>query len=662
MFTKRILRVLLIAAVTLLTFNISPGAAEKLSLQPLPEASALTDMGTAFTYQGRLLDDAAPAEGQFDFQFKLFDAPSAGTQIDTTITLPNQSVSSGLFTVDLDFGENAFTGFERWLEINVRPFSIDSEPYSILLPRQQINPAPYATFARTIYRRTVVVKPVGTSLDNGTALLAALASIPVGSDYYLLKLEPGVYDIGNNSLVMQHNVDIEGSGVGTTYIRSGGYSTATEATIIGTSYAEIRDLSVECFGDGEDAYSIGMYTSWYNPQLTHVAIEAFNGTTATIAMKNVGTANPKLESVSVRSESDAGAAFGMVNNNSYVMIKDSSVYAAGVTTSTGILNENNSYGAIIESDITAGPYGVDTLTMTGIQNSNGSYLDITDSTVGAKGNHVGDVYGVFADTANLIKIINSSVEANNGDYSTEAIYITHSVGLELTNSLLNVKWGGIYNDGIRGNQTPLIIRDSQIKVNGGVYATGLWLTDTNTITSEITQSVIQASGAGPSGSIYAGSNANYGIYIDGGGTYLFLRNTILTEPEVLGNGTVEGGIGIYNDGGVVAFENSTVNSSVGLAYMGLAHIYYDSTDNQLFINNSEVYTCDDTSGCAPIYLHMPGSDPLIPVIHVSSSLLWGATVTAIDPVSIQCLWVTDENYNGFGWPAMGTVAADYACP
>ena len=36
MFTKNLLRVILIATVTLLTFNISPGSAEKLSLQSLP--------------------------------------------------------------------------------------------------------------------------------------------------------------------------------------------------------------------------------------------------------------------------------------------------------------------------------------------------------------------------------------------------------------------------------------------------------------------------------------------------------------------------------------------------------------------------------------------------------------------------------------------------
>jgi hypothetical protein len=35
---------------------------------------------TAFTYQGRLQDGGAPANGSYDFQFTLWDALSGGTQ------------------------------------------------------------------------------------------------------------------------------------------------------------------------------------------------------------------------------------------------------------------------------------------------------------------------------------------------------------------------------------------------------------------------------------------------------------------------------------------------------------------------------------------------------------------------------------------------------
>ena len=91
--------------------------------------------------------------------------------------------------VNLDYGSSVFNGFERWLEIAVKP---DSAPgHTTLTPRQKINPTPYATFARTIYRRTVVVKPVGSYSANGLELLQAYESIiddgPGLTNRYLLK-------------------------------------------------------------------------------------------------------------------------------------------------------------------------------------------------------------------------------------------------------------------------------------------------------------------------------------------------------------------------------------------------------------------------------------------------------------------------------------------
>ncbi|TAL03177.1 MAG: hypothetical protein EPO07_06580, partial [Verrucomicrobia bacterium] len=68
-----------------------------------------------FTYQGRLNVNGVPANGPFDFQFRLFDAATAGNQIDyTQSTLP---VVDGLFSVALHLGDGMFTGPDRWLEI-----------------------------------------------------------------------------------------------------------------------------------------------------------------------------------------------------------------------------------------------------------------------------------------------------------------------------------------------------------------------------------------------------------------------------------------------------------------------------------------------------------------------------------------------------------------
>src|SRR5687767_6487202 len=77
--------------------------------------------GTAFTYQGVLRDGAAPASGNYDLRFILFDVEAFGFPVGPIRTNVNVAVSNGLFAVTLDFGPGVFEGSERWLEIGVRP-------------------------------------------------------------------------------------------------------------------------------------------------------------------------------------------------------------------------------------------------------------------------------------------------------------------------------------------------------------------------------------------------------------------------------------------------------------------------------------------------------------------------------------------------------------
>src|SRR5262249_39058778 len=72
-----------------------------------------------------------------------FDAASDGTQQGATITNPTIAVIGGIFTVELDFGAAVFTGSPRYLEIAVRPTG-DTNPYTILSPRQPLTASPYA--------------------------------------------------------------------------------------------------------------------------------------------------------------------------------------------------------------------------------------------------------------------------------------------------------------------------------------------------------------------------------------------------------------------------------------------------------------------------------------------------------------------------------------
>ncbi len=100
---------------------------------------------TAFTYQGRLNDNGQPANGYYDLVFSLFPASTGAGQIGGWITNAATPVSSGLFTVKLDFGASAFLSPDRWLQLGVR--TNGGSTLTTVLPRQSISPAPYTIHA-----------------------------------------------------------------------------------------------------------------------------------------------------------------------------------------------------------------------------------------------------------------------------------------------------------------------------------------------------------------------------------------------------------------------------------------------------------------------------------------------------------------------------------
>jgi len=106
---------------------------------------AQTPAGTAFDYQGRLLQGGAPADGSFDFRFTLWVAAVGGTQIGPTLDLAAVDVAAGLFNASLDFGAESFDDEARWLQIAVGPASRGG--LILLAPRRRIAPSAQAQFA-----------------------------------------------------------------------------------------------------------------------------------------------------------------------------------------------------------------------------------------------------------------------------------------------------------------------------------------------------------------------------------------------------------------------------------------------------------------------------------------------------------------------------------
>jgi hypothetical protein len=131
----------------------------------LAKVSEAAPMGTTFTYQGRLLDANNVANGLYDFEFELYDAPSDGNQLGSTIDINDLDVIDGYFTVELDFGSSVFDGNSVWLETTVA--HADGSDPCTLSPRQELTPVPYALQTRGIFVDDAGNVGVGTTSPEG---------------------------------------------------------------------------------------------------------------------------------------------------------------------------------------------------------------------------------------------------------------------------------------------------------------------------------------------------------------------------------------------------------------------------------------------------------------------------------------------------------------
>jgi hypothetical protein len=135
---------------------------------------AAQPLDTAFTYQGRLQDAGAPANGPYDFRFILFDAPVGGAQVGPIVLRDDVVLTDGLFAVSLDFGPTAFTGVKRWLDVAVRP-GTSGGAYTPLSERQELQSAPHSAYSLRTTWTGVAGKPAGFADDTDNDALAGLA-------------------------------------------------------------------------------------------------------------------------------------------------------------------------------------------------------------------------------------------------------------------------------------------------------------------------------------------------------------------------------------------------------------------------------------------------------------------------------------------------------
>lgn len=282
--------------------------------------------------------------------------------------------------------------------------------------------------------RTVLVSPVpGDPVASGTALRNALAGIssPSSTNRWLLKIEPGIYDVGTTSLQMRSWVDIEGSGIGVTTIR--GSVLPENATIHGANNAELRLLTIEAA-----------------PNIDGAA-----------AMRN-DNASPRIYRVKF---STAGGTWGVRNLSSTPLFEECEItvtgqspgFAYGVSF-RGIL-PSGSRSSILRTKITV--FGA--AHNHGVSTRDGLFItEIHDSRIFAAGGSTArGVHGLFEISwsgQELLQIRNTEIQSWGGGSASYGIDLDAGtwIGLEITGSKI---WGHVSPTtyGIRQGGPPAVI-------------------------------------------------------------------------------------------------------------------------------------------------------------------------------------------------------------
>lgn len=195
----------------------------------------------------------------------------------------------------------------------------------------------------------VVAKSGGNFTDPVTAVNSVIGAS--ANNPYLIKIMPGVYDIGQNNIAMKEFVDIEGSGEGITTIT--GNLEGTPGLLQGAANCELRFIKIKNTADWQ-AY--GVIVSGPSPfiKMNKITIE-MNESSATTAILNNGDAS--ISDLQIISSNNA------IKNNGTISLTKANINSNGV----GIYNFGS---AVITNSYINAPNGT-------AVNNNGSLATVS---------------------------------------------------------------------------------------------------------------------------------------------------------------------------------------------------------------------------------------------------------------------------------------------
>lgn len=285
--------------------------------------------------------------------------------------------------------------------------------------------------------RTVVISPNGTPLQNGTALLSALATIsaanPSPDNPYLVKLEPGAYDLGNLALVLPPYTDLEGSGEGMSVISSTVNTTNASAPktglVVASSDNEIRFVRLANPANGNYMTAIFVTDSAATLRLLHVTALASGGNGSASGLYNNGGSVTVEDSTLVGTDS-AGQNYGLANaNGGSVVVKNSTLMGRnGGSQNVGLFNYNlsNLPTSIVVQNSTLVGLGASSWNFGIMDYTSAGTTIIQNSVLRAGGSAGSNSYGLNNANAGLVEVAASELAGDtapaNGSVTCVASY------------------------------------------------------------------------------------------------------------------------------------------------------------------------------------------------------------------------------------------------
>lgn len=431
----------------------------------------------------------------------------------------------------------------------VAPMKVDSQAQVVNLNSDELDGKDSTDFARA-YKRTVIVSPVpGDPAASGTALLSTLSGIAGASqdNPYLLKIEPGLYDLGSSPLVMKQWVDIEGSGEGVTTIRRSGSPNFDTGTVVASNKSGLRFLTVENIGGATRATAVWNEgaTSF---RLAHVTAKASGGST-NVAVDTLN-ASPEITDLEAVASGGSGTNYGLYNNNSSPTMTDVTATASGGSLSQGVHNRNSSSPTISRATITASGAGGGNI---GVDNENASSPKLTDLKITVLG----------TPNSNNTGVLNSNSSPT------------------MTDITVRVSDGGDLNSGVSNHGSSATMTDVVAEASGARFNRGI----ENTSSSTPTMSGVTATASG-------GEQSE--------GVFVINSSPVIHDSTLEAGGASISNAALLNFGNVVQVNNSRLIAPTGTTIDNLGSAAITKVGASLLDGNA-VHNSGGTLTCAGVY-------------------------------------------------------------